>query len=191
MELAVPLFPSRTLHLLYLTCISSAEMASLQASVASLALDVALLDPALILSPRVVASGASKALLSLSARGRPIASTLHGDLVRCVHGGKSVAEAHRLLAAPRGSAALLAVLDAARGIGGVCGGGPAEANLAALAARVGGTVAPWAGGAADAAAVAAAWRVAPAEAALEVDGADIGALEAAVLIRIGCGVDVA
>jgi hypothetical protein len=201
MECAIPLFPERTLHLLLLTGLGAEELALLASDVASHALDVALLDPSLTPSPRCVASAAAKALLTLSSRGRPVAGTLHGDLVRCLLGTKSVGDAHRLLACPRGGAALLAVIDAARGIGGVPGGGgssTAEANLAALAARAGGVPAAapaagaawFSGGGVDAAAVAAAWRVPPAELQLGVEGG-FDALEAAVLVRIGCGVDVA
>jgi hypothetical protein len=75
------------------------------------------------------------------------------------------------------------------------------AKLAALVSRVGGTpiaAESWWGSCAaagpgphvDAAGVAAAWRVAPAELALEAEGAAISGLEAAVLLRVGCGAEV-
>ena len=202
----IPLHPTHTLHLLLLQNLSPAQHSALLLALSSRSLDVAALDPALIPSPRCLAAAAAKALLAEASRGRTTAATLHGDLVRCLHGGKSVNDAHKALA-PRGTHALLAVLNAAAGIVGVAGaasGGSgdgdasAEAQLAQLAAQVGGTPSPlrdwWGagagelGGSVDAAGVAAVWRVSPAEAALGVAGVFSG-LEAAVLQRIGGGSD--
>ena len=161
---------------------------------------VCAVEPSLLPSARCFAAAAAKALLGEASRGRTTAATLHGDLVRCLHGGRGVADAHRALA-PRGGGALLAVLDAARGISGVRGGAGGEAAevLAALVAAVGGEPASLAalygaGGCAlgpgvDAAAAAAVWRVAPGEAALRVPG-EYSGLEAAVLQRIAGGADV-
>ena len=193
----IPLHPNHTLHLLLLTALSADQLEALPRVAPSL--DAALLEPSLIPSPRCLASAAAKALLAAAARARATPPTLHAELVRCLHGTRGIAEAHRALA-PRGAAVLLAVLDAGRGGdgAGLDAGGAAAAALAALAAAVGGApgdlLALWGGvghatgPGVDAAGVAAVWRIAPEEAALAVPGLFSG-LEAAVLQRIACGGD--
>ena len=182
MMYSIPLFPDHTLYLLLLTGLSAEKMAELFGS--ELRGSAALLDPALTPSPRCVASAVSKALLSCAARGRALSGTVHGEVCRALLGGKSSSDAARLLGSPRGDAAVVALVDAPQRTGST-----GLAASAVLAERFACRAIEWVP-AFDAAAVAAAWKIPAAELSLGADGCAIGALEAAVLVRIGCGSDV-
>ena len=178
MSLTLPLdlHPGHTLTLLLLLNISPESLEALRARVQSRALQCALLDPTLIPSPLCVHSAASRALLQRARGGRGVTDSLHVDLVHVLHAGKSVSEALRALSPrPGAGAILLAALGADAG---------ALHAEAAPEATVGNVAAYYAqGGGVDAAAVQAIYRVADEELRLGCGG--LGALEAAVLGRVG------
>lgn len=84
-------------------------------------LDVAMVDARLVASPFCVHVAAHKALTAAT-KGKAVAASLHAELVHCLHAGRNVGEALRVLGPKVGGAADAAAVGAdvgaARGAGG-------------------------------------------------------------------------
>ena len=102
------LFPGRTLSLVAV----AAPLERIHAAVIARALDVALLDPSVIVDTRCILVAANKALHA-AAHTKMRSASLHGELVLCLYARRNVGDALRALGATKSSAvALVAVFDA-------------------------------------------------------------------------------
>ena len=182
--LPLDLHPSQPLSVLLLTGVPPGELEALRVRLASRALDVALLDAALLPSLLCLQAAASRALLARARGGaRGCSASPHTDLVHALHGGKNWGESLRALGPRAGcSAVLLAALGEGapdlRALHAAALPGAAAGDAAAFYAAQG------AQRRVDEAALRALYRVGAEELAL-CAGGGLGALEAAVLGRVG------
>ena len=80
------------------------NVAALRAALLSKTLDVAIIDAALVPSPACIASAATRALVA-AASGKLVAASLHAEIINCLHAGRNVGEALRVLG-PRADGSL-------------------------------------------------------------------------------------
>ena len=131
--LSFELFPARSLHLLLFTAVRNAP--SVLSRVLSRELDVALLNARLVVGVDALHVAANRALHGMERLRRLRAASLHAELVLCLHGGRHVGEALRVMGPPPhaqqdsavgyGSPARQAPAESAGGDGGAADAGTA------------------------------------------------------------------
>jgi hypothetical protein len=166
---------------------------ALRAALISKTLDVAIIDAALVPSPACIASAATRALFA-AASGKLVAASLHAEIINCLHAGRNVGEALRVLG-PRADGSLQDLLFVVVNAGGSTAAEAIAALVEGDAASVsayygvqiyadGVCLPPSAASCTDVKRIVSIYRIPTLELILG-HGGPLATLEAAVLSRIG------